>query len=80
MCRLPKTPYFPLSFSDSLVPDENVFLFPGVAAAKNDNSNKKNNEPRFIDQIQNVTVAVGRDATLTCQVEQLNSYRVRLPS
>ena len=34
-------------------------------------------EPKFIGQIQNVTVAVGRDATLTCQVDSLGTYRVR---
>ena len=27
-------------------------------------------------QIENVTVAVGRDAILTCQVDSLGSYRV----
>lgn len=34
-------------------------------------------EPEFVDQVQNQTVAVGRDATLQCQVKKLSqNYKV----
>lgn len=32
--------------------------------------------PRFIEPIPNVTVALGRDASLPCVVENLGSYKV----
>ncbi|XP_069185242.1 limbic system-associated membrane protein [Procambarus clarkii] len=32
--------------------------------------------PRFVSPIENVTVSVGREARLTCVVENLNNYRV----
>jgi hypothetical protein len=34
------------------------------------------NGPRFIEPIPNVTVALGRDASLPCVVENLGSYKV----
>ena len=33
-------------------------------------------EPEFSEPIQNVTVAIGRDAQLSCTVENLGTYRV----
>jgi len=33
-------------------------------------------EPEFVDQIPNVTVALGRDAKLPCLVNNLETYRV----
>ncbi|KAG0714270.1 hypothetical protein GWK47_014461 [Chionoecetes opilio] len=33
--------------------------------------------PRFVGQIENVTVAAGRDAVLTCTVEHLRGYKRR---
>ncbi|GIY80949.1 hypothetical protein CDAR_70861 [Caerostris darwini] len=33
-------------------------------------------EPEFAEPIQNVTVATGRDAQLSCTVENLGTYRV----
>lgn len=33
-------------------------------------------DPKFTGPIQNATVAVGRDAILTCMVEDIGSYRV----
>ncbi|XP_037086241.1 lachesin-like [Pollicipes pollicipes] len=33
-------------------------------------------EPRFVGEIQNVTVAQGREAILTCSVERLGPYKV----
>lgn len=34
-------------------------------------------EPRFSEPIPNVTVALGRDASLPCVVEHLGTYKVR---
>ncbi|KAJ0178851.1 hypothetical protein K1T71_005626 [Dendrolimus kikuchii] len=34
------------------------------------------NEPKFVGSESNVTVVVGRDATLTCKVENLHSFKV----
>ena len=34
-------------------------------------------EPQFIGQMQNVTVAVGEDVTLSCKVDSLGPYMVR---
>jgi len=36
--------------------------------------------PKFAESIQNVTVTVGREATLTCVVDDLGSYKVRFNS
>lgn len=33
-------------------------------------------EPEFAEPINNVTVAIGRDAHLSCTVENLGTYRV----
>lgn len=33
--------------------------------------------PCFVGPIQNVTVAVGREAVLTCVVDDLGQYKVR---
>lgn len=33
-------------------------------------------EPIFVDQVNNATVAVGRDASLQCQVENVGEYKV----
>lgn len=33
-------------------------------------------EPRFVEPIPNVTVALGRDASLPCIVENLGTYKV----
>lgn len=33
-------------------------------------------DPKFSGPIQNATVAVGRDAVLTCMVEDLGAYKV----
>lgn len=33
--------------------------------------------PKFSEPIANVTVAVGREAILACQVEDLGQYKVR---
>ncbi|CAG4966463.1 unnamed protein product [Parnassius apollo] len=35
-------------------------------------------EPRFAEPIPNVTVALGRDASLPCVVEHLGTYKVSL--
>lgn len=35
-------------------------------------------EPKFSEQILNVTVPVGREAQLTCVVEDLGSYKVNI--
>lgn len=35
-------------------------------------------EPRFAQPIPNATVAVGRDASLPCVVENLGSYKVSI--
>lgn len=37
-----------------------------------------NPEPKFGEPIPNVTVAVGRDASLPCVVENLGSHKVQL--
>lgn len=34
--------------------------------------------PRFVEPIPNVTVALGRDASLPCVVENLGTYKVSL--
>jgi hypothetical protein len=34
-------------------------------------------EPRFAEPIPNVTVALGRDASLPCVVEHLGNFKVR---
>jgi hypothetical protein len=34
--------------------------------------------PKFAESIQNVTVTVGREATLTCVVDDLGSYKVSI--
>lgn len=34
-------------------------------------------DPRFAEPIPNVTVALGRDASLPCVVENLGTYKVR---
>ncbi|XP_023341856.1 lachesin isoform X2 [Eurytemora carolleeae] len=33
-------------------------------------------KPRFVDEIRNITVEVGRDATFTCTVSDIHGYRV----
>jgi len=33
-------------------------------------------KPRFVDEIRNLTVEVGRDATFTCSVSEIHGYRV----
>lgn len=33
--------------------------------------------PRFAEEIQNVTVSVGRDALLACVVDNLRNYKVK---
>lgn len=35
-------------------------------------------EPKFVEPIPNVTVPVGRDASLPCVVENLGTYKVRV--
>ena len=35
-----------------------------------------NDEPIFVEQIDNVTVTAGRDVKLTCAVENLGTYKV----
>ena len=32
--------------------------------------------PEFVEDLNNVTVAVGRDATMACMVKNLNDYKV----
>ena len=32
--------------------------------------------PEFVDELRNVTVAVGRDATMACMVKNLKDYKV----
>lgn len=34
-------------------------------------------DPKFAEPIPNVTVALGRDASLPCVVENLGTYKVR---
>ena len=34
-------------------------------------------EPRFVEQVPNITVPAGKDATLSCQVDNLHGYKVR---
>lgn len=36
-------------------------------------------DPDFTGPIQNVTVAVGREAVLTCSVTELGHYKVSIP-
>lgn len=33
-------------------------------------------EPRFVEPIQNVTIAAGRDVKLSCVVDNLGTYKV----
>ena len=33
-------------------------------------------EPFFVEQVPNITVTAGKDATLSCQVDNLNQYKV----
>ena len=33
-------------------------------------------EPFFVEQVPNITVAAGKDATLHCQVDNLHGYKV----
>ena len=33
-------------------------------------------KPRIADQVENITVALGRDAKLQCQVKDLQDYKV----
>ena len=39
--------------------------------------NKRNWEPYFVEQVPNITVPAGKDATLSCQVDNLRGYKVR---
>ncbi|XP_032666587.1 lachesin-like isoform X2 [Odontomachus brunneus] len=41
-----------------------------------DNYNNNSELPRFAEEIQNVTVSVGRDALLACVVDNLRNYKV----
>lgn len=34
--------------------------------------------PKFAETIPNITVSVGKDALLSCVVENLNNYKVKL--
>ena len=36
----------------------------------------RNWEPFFVEQVPNITVAAGKDATLHCQVDNLHGYKV----
>ena len=38
--------------------------------------NKRNWEPNFVEQVPNITIAAGKDATLSCQVDNLQGYKV----
>ena len=35
-------------------------------------------EPFFVDTVPNITVPAGKDATLSCQVDNLHGYKVRI--
>ncbi|MPC71559.1 hypothetical protein E2C01_065837 [Portunus trituberculatus] len=41
-------------------------------------SEDKDELPRFIEDVPNITVTVGRDALLPCTVEQLKGYKILL--
>ncbi|XP_012222613.1 neurotrimin isoform X2 [Linepithema humile] len=45
-------------------------------ASLSDSYNNNHELPRFAEEIQNVTVSVGRDALLACVVENLQKYKV----
>ncbi|GIX87260.1 hypothetical protein CEXT_762811 [Caerostris extrusa] len=52
-------------------------------AASNDKDNRDNlveAEPEFAEPIQNVTVATGRDAQLSCTVEKLGHLQASMPN
>lgn len=38
--------------------------------------NQHNSEPKFTQPIENVSVAIGREAVLSCYVENLQHYKV----
>jgi hypothetical protein len=35
-------------------------------------------KPKIADKVENITVALGRDAKLQCQVKDLQDYKVKL--
>ena len=37
---------------------------------------RKSWEPYFVEQVPNITVAAGKDATMSCQVDNLHGYKV----
>ena len=38
--------------------------------------NTRSWEPFFVEQVPNITVPAGKDATLSCQVDNLHGYKV----
>lgn len=46
-------------------------LFPSVVVSED-----KDELPRFVEDVPNITVTVGRDALLPCTVEQLKGFKV----
>jgi hypothetical protein len=51
-----------------------VFVF--VLSGDTDSRHENNLEPSFLMPIDNITVPVGRDATLNCVVQNLGNYKV----
>lgn len=49
----------------------NSRLFPSVVVSED-----KDELPRFVEDVPNITVTVGRDALLPCTVEQLKGFKV----
>ena len=43
----------------------------------NKGEKKRSWEPFFVEQVPNITVPAGKDATLSCQVDNLHGYKVR---
>ncbi len=37
----------------------------------------EHSEPRFVGQVKNITVVVGREVDLDCQVKDVGEYKVR---
>ena len=53
-----------------------VYLFLILFAGTTDSRNDQFTEPSFAGPIENVTVPIGREATLSCIVQNLGAYKV----
>lgn len=49
----------------------------GVDGKHMDGGDVFHRQPDFVGHVQNVTVAVGREADLQCQVKNVGEYKVR---